>query len=381
MGGHVGPPVQGCQFGLDHRRHVRLQRMPDSDGVLVESEALRAFTLAVFAKLGVTPEHASVWADALIETSLRGIDSHGILVLPIYASMIEAGGVRLDSRTETVADTGATVLLDGGFGIGFVVAETAMNLALDRAGQFGLSFVSVRNSNHFGTAAYYVMKSLPKDMIGFALTNASPALPAWGGKTRVIGSNAMGVAIPAGEELPIVFDAAIGEAAGAKIFLKAQKGEPIPSDWILDKQGNPTEDPKALMDGGMILPFGKHKGYGIGMILDVLTGVISGGLFSTFISDFGRNLSEPLGVCHSFAALDIRRFIPVPEFKSRIDQMIRNIKRSETREGVDQVYLPGERAFLTYRQRQQTGIPVHSRLIADLRALAQKLSLEPPAGL
>ncbi|HEY6331290.1 MAG TPA: Ldh family oxidoreductase [Blastocatellia bacterium] len=351
--------------------------MRNGDSIISEPE-LRAFCEAVFMTLGVESADAQVWADALMEASLRGIDSHGVLVLPMYAAMIEAGGIVASSRIETIYDGGATVLLDGKGGIGFVISARAMDLALERAASFGISFITVRNSNHFGAAGYYAMKSLPRDMVGIALTNASPALPAWGGKTRVIGSNAMAVAVPSGRKFPIVYDIAIGAAAGAKVFLMGQKGKAIPDDWMIDKEGRPTNDPGALFDGGLILPFGGHKGYGLGIILDVLSGVISGGLFSTQVPGFAQDMAKPLGACHTFMAIDVSRFLPVDEFKSRVDEMVRNIKASSPVEGIERVYLPGERGFLTREDRLKNGIPLHRKLAQDLCTLAARLSIHQP---
>jgi LDH2 family malate/lactate/ureidoglycolate dehydrogenase len=296
----------------------------------------------------------------------------------MYAAMLEAGGIKVDAPLEPIRDEGPTLLLDGGEGIGAVIANRAMDLALERAHEFGLSFVSVRNSNHFGMAGFYAAKSLERDMIGAAFTNAGPAIAAWGGKTKVIGSNAMAVALPADQELPIVLDLAIGASAAAKIFVAAEKGERIPTDWMIDRNGQPTDDPRQLFEGGVLLPFGKHKGYGLGLIVDVLTGVISGGLFSTSVKGFGRDMSEPLGVCQSFCALDIARFIAVDQFKRRIDEMISNVKRSERLEGVERVYLPGEKGFLTRQDRKQNGIPLWSKLVEDLKQLSERLSIELP---
>ena len=352
--------------------------MVSCNEIKADRDALRSFCVAVLQKLGVAADEAGIWAGVVVETSLRGVDSHGILVLPMYASMLEAGGIRLNTRSRTIASNGPTVLIDGNGGIGQVIADHAMDLAIERARDFGISLVAVRNSNHFGMAAYYALKSLSQEMIGAAFTNSGPALAAWGGKTGVIGSNAMAVAVPAGEEAPVVFDAAIGVSAAAKIFLAAEKGERIPTDWMIDKNGHSTDDPMDLFEGGVMLPFGKYKGYGLGVIVDVLTGVLSGGLFSTSVGRFGADMSEPLGVCHSFAALDIQKFISVDGFKRRMDKMIRNIKESEPLDGVERVYLPGERAFLTYEDRRRNGIPIHKKLVADLMSLAERLSIEPP---
>jgi L-2-hydroxycarboxylate dehydrogenase (NAD+) len=345
-------------------------RIPEPD--------LRRFCTSVLERLGVSNTDAEVWSQVIVETSLRGVDSHGILVLPLYAQMLEAGGIRTNSQVEVVNDHGPTALLDGGGGIGAVIADRAMSLALERAGEFGISYIAVRNSNHFGMAGF-AARSLDKQMIGLAFTNAGPAIAAWGGRSKVIGSNALAVAVPSGAEFPIIFDIAVGASAAAKIFVAAEKGERIPTDWMIDRAGHATDDPNALFSGGVMLPFGKHKGYGIGVIVDVLTGVLSGGLFSTAVKGFGRDMSEPLGVCHSFCAIDIERFTPLDEFKSRIDQMIREIKSSEPMENFDRVYLPGERGFLTHKERKKFGIPVWGKLMEDLRKLSQRLNVKFPA--
>ncbi|HUE81521.1 MAG TPA: Ldh family oxidoreductase [Pyrinomonadaceae bacterium] len=349
--------------------------------IRVGEQELREFCIAVFRRLGVTEEDAAVWADVLLETSLRGVDSHGILVLPMYAEMLVAGGINVQGRPEVIDDRGPTLLLDGNCGIGQVIAKRAMDLALERAQQFGLSLVTVRNSNHFGMAGYYAAQGLGHDMIGLALTNAGPALAAWGGKSKVIGSNAMAIAVPAGTEFPIIFDSAIGAAAAARIFVAAEKGDRIPADWMLNREGEPTDDPRMLFEGGVLLPFGEHKGYGLGVIVDSLTGVLSGGLFGAGVGGFGRDMSQPLGICHSFGALDISRFIPVDHFKNRMDEMIREIKRSQLRPGFSQIYVPGERGFLTRQERSAQGIPLWGKLARDLTDLAKRMNIAPPFGL
>lgn len=346
--------------------------------IRASSQVLLDFSITALTRLGVETVDAAVWADSIIDASLRGIDSHGILVLPIYAAILEAGGIKPHATVETLSDQGQTVLLDAGDGIGAVVASRAMELALERAGRFGLAFVAVRNSSHFGTAGYYAMKAVAKNMVGMALTNAGPQLSAWGGHSKVIGSNALGIATPGGEEFPLVFDIAMGASSAAKIFLAAQRGERIPTDWMRDKMGEPTDDPRAFFDGGILQPFGKHKGYGLGLIVDVLTGVLSGGLFSTRVGQFAARPQEPVGVCHSFAALEIERFIPIAEFNRRMDEMIRNVKASQPLEGVERIYLPGERGFLEREDRLKNGVPLHSKLVEDLRTLAKRLSIEPP---
>lgn len=346
--------------------------------IRVGEQELREFSIAVFERLGVAADDAVIWANVLLETSLRGVDSHGILVLPMYGEMLRAGGINVEGTLEFIEDRGPTLLLDGNNGIGQVIAKRAMDLALERAQQFGISLVTVRNSNHFGMAGFYAAQSLAKDMIGMALTNAGPALAAWGGKSKAIGSNAMAIAVPAGKELPIIFDSAIGAAAAARIFVAAEKGERIPRGWMIDREGRPTDDPRVLFDGGVLLPFGEHKGYGLGLIVDSLTGVLSGGLFGTGVGGFGRDMSQPLGICHSFGALDISRFIAIDQFKHRMDKMIQEIKRSELRPGFDEIYLPGQKGFLTRMDRLAEGIPLWGKLAKDLVELAKKVDIAPP---
>jgi LDH2 family malate/lactate/ureidoglycolate dehydrogenase len=352
--------------------------MDSSNAIRVSHDTLNSFCTAVFERVGVATEDAALWADVLVQTSLRGVDSHGLLVLPMYAAMVEAGGIDVNATLNIVSDSGPTMVLDGSNGIGQVIADRAMDLALARAQKFGLSFLTVRNCNHFGMAGFYAAKSLSHNMIGMAVTNSGPAVAAWGGKTKVIGSNAMAIATPTGQEWPIIFDTASGAAAAAKVFVAAERGEQIPGDWVIDKNGRPTEDPHALFAGGALLPFGKHKGYGLGVMMDVLTGVLAGGLFATQVRGFGRDMSKSHGVCQSFCALKIENYIPIDEFKARMDEMIAGIKKSELMEGVDRVYLPGEKGFVTAAERRVSGIPLWEKLVRDLRALAARLSIDSP---
>jgi len=292
--------------------------------------------------------------------------------------MLQAGGIKANGTVEVIRDEGPTMVLDGQQGIGAVIADRAMNLALDRAEKFGLSFVTVRNSNHFGIAGYFAAKSLERDMVGAALTNAAPAVAAWGGKTKVIGSNALAIAVPVDSECPIVLDFAIGASAAAKIFLAAERGERIPTDWMMDRNGRPTDDPSKLFAGGVLQPFGKHKGSGLGLIVDILTGVISGGDFSVAVRGFGKEMSESQGICHTFCALEVKRFIDVGHFKHRVAEIIRSVRASAPCDGVDRVYLPGEKSFLTRQEREKNGIPIWPRLRKQLEDISLRLSIESP---
>lgn len=352
--------------------------MSQANTQLLSWQVLQEFSKAVLEKLGVPQDDAALTADTLVAANLRGVDSHGIIRLGVYCQRIKGGGTSLTQPIEIVKETPATALMDGAARLGQVVAVKAIELAMAKAKEVGAAVVAVRNGSHLGACAYFPMLALKEDMVGLTLSNSLATMVAWGGRERVLGNNPFAVAIPAGEERPIVFDAATGTVAWGKIFVAAQKGESIPEDWVLDKEGKPTVDPKRAMDHGLMLPFGQHKGYGISLIVNILTGLLSGGAVSTEIVDMYSDFQRPQDVCYLMGALDIARFVPLSEFKKRMDDLIRKMKGSKRMEGVERIYVPGEKEFLEEEKRRKEGIPVPEAQIGEFKKMAQDLGLETP---
>jgi len=351
--------------------------MPEQDQpIAIPHKSLQSFCANCFEKLGLTRADSEVTADNLIFANLRGVDSHGIIRMKIYADRLRAGGNNPHARPAIVKDAETSALIDAQNGVGQVPAVQAMKIAIDKASRFGIGVTGVRNSNHFGAAAYYAMMAVDHDMIGFALTNASPTMWPAGGREARLGNNPFAVAIPAGDRPPLVLDMASGAVAKGKIFVAQQEKKKIPLSWALDKNGIPTDDPDKAAEG-LIQPLGGYKGYGISLMLDILTGVLCGGAFSTHVGMMYGSTDRPTGTAHNFGALRIECFIDPAEFKRRIDEMIQLMQTCPRATGADRIYVPGEIELETKRQREAAGIPVSPALLRELRALGAELSVDP----
>ena len=352
-----------------------------SEEIIVDPLRLRKFTEEALQRVGVPHDDAVIGADVLIETELRGVDSHGVQLLQRYIELFQLGALNPQPNITTVREGAAMAVLDADAGMGHIVSVKAMNVAMEKASACGVGVVAVRNSNHSGMLAYYAMMALPRDMIGWCLTNGGRTMPPWGGMERITGNNPQAFAIPAGQELPIVVDMAHSVAAGGKIMMAARRGEKIPLGWALDEQGNPTDDPNAALRALLFLPLGGPKGYCLAVVMEVLAGVLSGGRFA---KDFGlEDLTQPPGMRYGsygmgqfFLAIDVGQFIAVDEFKERSDSLIRQLRSAKLAPGFDRIYVPGEIAFLEKEKRIEEGIPIHISVYRELGQVASDLGLE-----
>jgi LDH2 family malate/lactate/ureidoglycolate dehydrogenase len=342
----------------------------ERDKLVVGHETLLAFCVGVFEKLGLPREDAQIAADAIVGSNLRGVDTHGVIRMLVYSQKLRGGYVSTKPKLHPVRETKGTALIDGGNGLGQIVGYRAMETAIRKAKDVGVSCVTVRNSNHFGTCAHYSMLALQHDMIGLAFTNASAQIAPTGGAQKVLANNPWSVAVPAGQRFPVVLDMANSVVARGKIRMAAKEGKPIPPDWAVDKNGKPTTDPKAALEG-FLLPVGGYKGYGITLIVDLLTGVLADSCYGPRVQ--GLDVVEAVGgVGHTFMAVDVAAFDDISAFKARMDGYIAEIKDSKKAAGVEQIYLPGELEFLKEQERRQKGIPLHANIVKDLRAIAEE---------
>lgn len=355
------------------------------------ADGLRALVQQAAENLGAPPHEAFALADTLVSADLRGVTSHGLVRTPIYLRRIRDGGCLTPTVVAFLDDESAVTVLNGGGGIGQVVALRAIESAIERARRHGVGLVAVRNSNHFGAAAYYAMKALDHDMIGIAMTNAAPAIAPWGGIDRKLGNNPFAVAVPAGQAYPVVLDMAQTLVARGWIKLAAIKGELIPEGWAMDSEGRPTTDANAALDG-LLAPMGGYKGYGLSVLVEILSGVLSGAAVATELQGMGFTLSagaatddasadvfrRPENVGHFIGAIDISRFSPVPDFKARVDALVENIKSSRKSAGTEEIFLPGEKEWRAQADRSVRGIPLADDVVADLRAIAAEHGLAFP---
>jgi LDH2 family malate/lactate/ureidoglycolate dehydrogenase len=334
---------------------------------------LDAFCRRVFERVGVPPEDAALVADTLVQADLRGVSSHGVVRVPIYVARLRAGVVQAVARPTVVREHGPTLLLDGNHGLGQVLSARAMDEAIARAQRHGVGAVGVRKSSHFGAAAYYALRAVRQDCIGFVFTNASPALAPWGSISRILGNNPWAIAVPAGEEYPVVLDLANSVVARGKIRLAAEAGQRLPPGWAANARGEPTEDPHEAL-AGLILPIGGYKGSGISIMLDLVCGALMG---ASVLDEIGSpyDTTRQQGVGHLFMALDVAHFSDVAAFKARVDAYVQRVRAAQPAAGVERIFVPGEPEFLAARERAERGIPLPAATVAALRAVGGELGV------
>ena len=342
-------------------------------------EELFEFGCRVLERLDVPAEDAREVTGCLIKAELRGVDSHGMVRLPVYGRRLQAGVVkaRPDIRVHTTGT--AAAILDGDNGLGPVVAAAAMRTALDLAEAHGTGFIGVRGSNHFGPAAYYVEKALARRCIGLAISNAPPNMAPFGGRTRFLGTNPIAVAIPAGHESPLIFDASTSVVARGKIIVAAHTGAPIPDGWAVDPNGYPTTDPERALAGAM-LPFGGPKGSAISFIIDIMCGVLTGASFGTHINTL-EDLSSVQNVGHVLAAVRTNLFVSDGEFRERMDAILKMLKNSPPAPGAERVLAPGEIELENEVRARARGIEVAAAIAAQLARFGDELGIGFPAPL
>ena len=348
-----------------------------------DASDLRGFTAAVLRSYGVPGEDAQIGADVLIDADLVGIESHGIAHLPWhigYAPGFESGVVNPTPEIAVLRETPVSAAWDGDGGFGTIVCQKAMSACIDKALTSGMGMVTVRNGRHFGAAGYYAHMAVEHDLIGMAMCNVPPIAVAAGGKSRVFGTNPIAMAAPIAGGTPFRLDIATTAVAGGKLEIAGRQGKPLPEGWAVDEDGNHSDDPFIMRKNGGLLPLGStlttssHKGYGLGLMVDIMSGVLSGdgsGLFSPR----GQNLVQG----QWFAAWRIDLFCEPDEFKSSMREMAEAIRAVEPVEGVERVVIPGDPEELARADRSEHGVPLDDETIEQLIALGEQRGIAFPA--
>jgi len=355
---------------------INLIVSPEPDGYRIPLEDLLRLAVAMLVKTGVPYEDARVVAKGLALADARGMNSHGMLRLPVYIRRLQQGGFSAVSSGEVVRETPGTALIDGRNGLGAVLTTRAMDVAIEKARATGVAAVGVRNSNHNGEGAPYVLQAVRADMVGIATTNGSPIMPVWGGKTPITGPLPITFGVPTGEELPIVLDAALGMSSRGKILYYAEKGLELPEGWLVDAEGRPTTDPNWVKSGGWILPIGAHKGWGLILMCEILSGILTGGSFGRELTNLYDDLDQGQRNGHFVIALNIASFLDVSSFKRRMDSYIREMKASELAPGVEEILMPGEIEFRKEQQQRAVGISLSRSVVDEVLAVATTLGLD-----
>ncbi len=342
--------------------------------IRLRPEVLRQALADFWAHLGVPSRDSEVVADSLVEADLRGIDTHGLALVPMYYRRIAEGLINPASLPVVVSQTETTAVMDAQNGLGQVAAARAMEQAIAKADACGLGAVAVRNSNHFGAAAFFAMKALEHDMIGIAVANTAPLMPPPGGAGSRIGNNPLAVALPAGTRPPIVLDMACSVAAIGKVLSASRRRESIPDGWGVDSDGRPTTDPGTVLEGGTILPVGGPKGFGLALTVEALSALLSGGAFADGVSSM-RSLTKPNRCSHFFLVLKLEAFLPPAAFRTALDQLVAYLKDSRLAPGFDEVSMPGEGELRNRQERLRDGIPVSRAALEELFGLAADIGL------
>ena len=347
---------------------------------------LFSFAKDIFLKIGCTEANAVIATNVLLSADLRGVDSHGIARLSGYVRLWEVNRVYANPNISIVHETPSTAVVDGDRGLGLVVAPAAMKVAIDKARNVGTGWVSVKNSNHFGIAGFHAMMALEHDMIGIAMTNASPLVAPTFAIERLLGTNPIAVAIPAGNEAAFVADFATTTAANGKLEILQRKNLDTPEGWVQTSTGAASTNAAEVRNGGALLPLGgdkehgSHKGYMLGSIVDIFSAILSGANYGPWVPPFPAYVPMPdnmpgEGIGHFFGVMRIDAFRPAADFKVHMDNWIQRFKSAKTIEGQPRVIIPGEPERAMEMERMANGIPLIEPVVKDLKELAAKFNL------
>lgn len=334
----------------------------------IKPEDLIEFTQAVYESEGVPKEDAHLAADTLVQSELWGHSSHGLLRLSWYYARLRSGAMKPVTHSSLVVDSNAIAILDGGDGVGQVVAKRAIEESVRRAKKHSVGIVSVKNSNHFGTCMYFTRMGAKEGCITILMSNAGPNMAPWGGRQKKIGTNPWSIAVPGGKHGVVVMDMANSGVARGKIYLAQKRRQSIPKDWAIDKDGRPTTDPQAAIEG-FILPMAGHKGYVMGVMVDILSGVLSGGAFLDQVHGPYDPINKS-GACHLAISLNVSAFQPLTEFEGRIDEYIHSLKDVPLAEGHQQVFFPGEMEAKADAENRRLGLLLPQDTMLSLKQIA-----------
>ncbi len=357
--------------------------------ILLPYTQLKDFTTAIFEKIGCNHKESAAAARTLLSADLRGVDSHGIARLSGYVRLWEVNRIDICAIPEIIHETPSTAVVDGKGGLGLIVAPFAMQVAIDKAKVAGTGWVSVQNSSHYGIAGIHAMMALQHDMIGIAMTNASPTVAPTFSKQKLLGTNPIAVAIPAGEQPDYVADFATTTAANGKLEILQRKKEDAPFGWVQTKEGEPTTDANALKNGGALLPLGgdreggSHKGYMLGGIVDIFSALLSGANYGPFVPPFPAYLPMPAfmpgnGIGHFFGAMRIDAFRPADLFKKDMDDWISHFRNATPIDADCPVLIPGDPERFYEKERMKHGIPLPEAVFEDLKNLSEKFDVPFP---
>ena len=349
------------------------------DCCLIAANELVTFCRDAFQAVGLPDGDAQLIAEILADADLRGVDSHGVVRLPIYIERLRRGAIATTPKIQIVRETRTTAVVDGGNGMGQTVSAFAMRTAIRKAQAEGEpAWVSVRQSNHFGAAAYYVKMACPFDMIGFACTigGINHMVP-WGGAEAILGNNPVAIGFPVPNQPPVVLDMACSVAARGKIIVAAKEGRPIPDGWAVDRDGVPTTNATKALEG-FVTPMGGPKGYALALSIGLLSSMLSGAFFGSEVTHMYEDFANPQNIGHLFGVLPIAAFEDVKTYSVRIKKACHEVKSVRKASCVERIFLPGEREEILAEKRRDSGVPLPAAIMRELREVAGRLGIQSP---
>ncbi len=339
----------------------------------VNYKELEEFVRDIFIKYGINEKNSKIISESLVDADLRNVISHGVMRVGIYIDRITNGGTTPNPNIRIINETPTTALIDGDNGLGSISSEVAVELARKKAETYGISFVTVRGSSHYGAAARWSLKLSGNDMIGMTGSNVEPLICVTGGKSKGIGNNPFSCAFPTGSYGHICFDAACSVMAGGKMLAEYKlPGKELPQGCFLDNEGNPTTDPN---QASLMMPFGGHKGYGLAVAVEMFSSILSGGNFGNDIGKQYDELDKPSNISHCFMAIKIDAFRELKEYKCDADKFVEYLHSLPKGENVDKIYFPGELEQISKENKIKNGVLVQSLVIEDLINIAKKAGL------
>ena len=348
--------------------------------IIYHADDLKNYAVRFFTKHGVPEADAAIAAEILVSADMRGVDSHGVIRLDTYyGSRLRAGLIDPLTPVKVLRESAVTLALDAQAGLGQVAGYRAMQRCIEMAQASGLAMVTVRNSNHYGIAGYYAMMALPHDMIGISFTNSQPLVAPTYGRTAILGTNPIAVAAPAGHNRPYVLDMATSIVPIGRVTVYQKAGRPIPEGWGIDGEGQITTDPNAVLKGGALLALGGsdimrgYKGYGLSLLVDIFSGVLSGASFASAVGHPGEN--KPADVGHFFAAIRVEAFRDLVDFKRDMDALLDQLKNAPKAVGQERIYIHGEKEFELAEHYAREGVPLMVEVVRGLQEVGAKIGV------
>jgi ureidoglycolate dehydrogenase (NAD+) len=337
---------------------------------------LEAFCVEAMRRCGLREEDARITAEVLTTTDTWGVHTHGARQLRGLMKNVHQGRLNPEAKPEVVAEGPGWATIDGHYAMPMRSSWEGMSLAITKAREAGIAYVGVKHSSHFGAAGYYAVMAAQADTIGLSMCNVDPCMTIPGARGRVLGTNPFAYAVPAGEEKPVWLDIATSTVAATKVMAAKATGKAIPENWLVDDDGVPTTDPSAFPERGALLPMAGHKGYGLAVLVEVLTAVLSGAAIMSEVKSWVEDTPEPTNEGHAFIAIDVGRMMPIGEFKARMDRMIREIKAAPKAKGSERIYLPGEMEWERRAQALEHGMLLPEHVMMSLSGLAEDVGMD-----